>query len=77
MAWWDASIRKVPLEYNGTKSNAWSVQREDWIEEDKGETIVNAPIWKEVGVVSDNYLLIPNTKVVKLAEDISATSQYN
>ncbi len=74
---WDASIRKVPLEYNGTKSNAWSVQREDWIKEDLGENTTTGPVWNEVGVVSDNYLLIPNTKVVELAKNISEMSQYN
>ena len=45
---WYSPIRKVPLEYMGVKSNAWSVQIEHLT--DKSE-------WKEVGVVSDNYLL--------------------
>ena len=56
---WDAPIRKVPLEYNGTKSNAWSVQREDMITTKTEDTTIQGPVWNEVGVVSDNYLLIP------------------
>ena len=52
-SWYDP-IRKVPLEYNGTKSNAWSVQRED---------LDNNSGWKEVGVVSNNYLLIFNNPI--------------
>ena len=53
---WFDPIRKVPLEYNGTKSNAWSVQRED---------LDNNTGWQEVGVVSNNYLLINNMDVEK------------
>ena len=64
--WYDP-IRKVPLEYNGTKSNAWSVQRED-LDDNTG--------WKEVGVVSNNYLLINNIDVEKLALDVAASSHY-
>ena len=64
---WYSPIRKVPLEYMGVKSNAWSVQIEHLT--DKSE-------WKEVGVVSDNYLLIDNTKVEQLATDISEASGY-
>ena len=65
---WFDPIRKVPLEYNGTKSNAWSVQRED---------LDNNTGWKEVGVVSNNYLLINNTDVEKLATSISELSEYD
>ena len=64
---WYSPIRKVPLEYMGIKSNAWSVQIEHLT--DKSE-------WKEVGVVSDNYLLIDNTKVEQLITDISEASGY-
>jgi len=71
---WDAPIRKVPLEYNGTKSNAWSVQREDIITTKTEDTTINGPVWNEVGVVSDNYLLIPNKKVVELANDVADNS---
>ena len=64
---WFDPIRKVPLEYNGTKSNAWSVQRED-LDDNTG--------WQEVGVVSNNYLLINNMDVEKLALDIADSSEY-
>ena len=64
---WYSPIRKVPLEYQGIQSNAWSVQIEHLT--DKSE-------WKEVGVVSDNYLLIDNTKVEQLITDISEASGY-
>ena len=54
---WDTNIRKVPLTSNdGTASAAWSVQREDWIKEDNGENTIEAPVWKEVGIVSDTTL---------------------
>lgn len=64
---WYSPIRKVPLEYMGVKSNAWSVQIEHLT--DKSE-------WQELGVVSDNYLLIDNTKVEELINDIAAASSY-
>ena len=65
---WYSPIRKVPLEYMGVKSNAWSVQIENLT--DKSE-------WQELGVVSDNYLLIDNTKVEELINDIAAASGYH
>jgi hypothetical protein len=48
-------IRKVPLDFEGIKSSAYSVQ----IDKKKG--------WDEVGVVSNKYLLIPNKEVKELA----------
>ena len=51
-------IRKVPLEFQGISSSAFSVQ----MEKKKG--------WNEVGVVSNKYLLIPNQEVKELADDI-------
>tara|TARA_E500000305_G_scaffold16729_1_gene12484 strand:+ start:1701 stop:2480 length:780 start_codon:yes stop_codon:yes gene_type:complete len=51
-------IRKVPLEFQGISSSAYSVQ----MEKKKG--------WNEVGVVSSKYLLIPNKEVKELADDI-------
>ena len=72
---WDASIRKVPLSSNdGIKSTAWAVQREDMIETKTETTVINAPIWNEVGIVSNKYLLIPNKQVVELANDIADNS---
>ena len=52
-------IRKVPLDFNGIKSAAFAVQRND---EEKG--------WKEAGVVSANYMLLPNQEVKDIADDI-------
>ena len=52
-------IRKVPLDYSGIQSSAYSVQRYD---EDKG--------WKEAGVVGANYMLLPNQEVKDIADDI-------
>ena len=71
---WDSPIRKVPLEHNGVQSCAWSVQREDMITTKTEDTVITGPVWKEVGVVSDNYLLIPNKGVVALANDIADSS---
>tara|TARA_Y100000401_G_C8278707_1_gene202244 strand:+ start:101 stop:889 length:789 start_codon:yes stop_codon:yes gene_type:complete len=53
-----AEIRKVPLDFQGIKSSAYSVQ------------IQNKQNWNEVGVVSSKYLLIPNDEVRELADDI-------
>ena len=64
---WFDPIRKVPLEYNGTKSNAWALQRED---------LDNNSGWKEVGVVSNNYLLINNTEVEQLALNVTDSSEF-
>ena len=43
-----AEIRKVPLNYEGIKSSAYSVQYEE-----------SLGSWKEVGVVSNKYMLLP------------------
>ena len=69
LASWDTPIRKVPLDYMGVKSNAWSVQRED-IKEDKTN-------WTEVGVVSDRYLLIDNKNAVDLIHTIKEASIFD
>ena len=75
---WDTNIRKEPLtSTDGTASAAWSVQREDWIKEDNGETVIESPIWKEVGIVSDKYLLINNKSVVDKIKTIADTSPYD
>ena len=70
-----APIRKVPLDYNGIKSSAFSVQLEDWCKtgEDEGKPLyVNK--WQEKGVVGGNYLLIPNKEVQEMAQVISKAS---
>ena len=58
-----ADIRKVPLDYQGVQSSAYSVQTHDLNKEDRLE-------WKEVGTVSNNYLLVPNNDVVDMAVSI-------
>ena len=59
-------IRKVPLDFNGIKSAAFAVQRND---EEKG--------WKEAGVVGHSYMLLPNEDVKNIAEDITGKSNIN
>jgi len=65
-----APIRKVPLDYNGIQSSAFSVQMEKVKE---GEL----PKWNEVGVVGNKYLLIPNSEVKQLAHDIATESNLH
>ena len=59
-------IRKVPLDYQGIKSTAYAVQRQ----EIKNEMLN----WKECGVVGSNYLLVPNSEVKELADEIATES---
>lgn len=59
-----SDIRKVPLDYQGIQSNAYSVQRQDIDKEGQFK-------WKEVGTVSNNYLLVPNSDVREMAESIA------
>ena len=60
-------IRKVPLDYEGIKSTAYAVQRQ----EIKNEMLN----WKECGVVGSNYLLVPNSEVRDLANEIATKSE--
>ena len=55
-------IRKVPLDYQGIESSAFSVQTE--------EINDGLPAYKEVGVVKSNYLLIPNAEVKDLVNSL-------
>ena len=59
-------IRKVPLDYEGISSSAYAVQRQ----EIKDEMLK----WKECGVVGSNYLLVPNSEVRDLANEIATES---
>ena len=59
-------IRKVPLDYEGIKSTAYAVQRQEL----KNERFN----WKECGVVGSNYLLVPNSEVRDLANEIATES---
>ena len=57
-----APVRKVPLDHQGIQSSAFSVQLEhikDGIQK-----------YKEVGVVRNNYLLIPNVEVKELIDGL-------
>ena len=62
-------IRKVPLDYQGITSSAYAVQRRD---EDRDGTLK----WKECGVVGSNYLLVPNSEVRDLANEIATESKH-
>tara|TARA_R110002110_G_scaffold115354_9_gene286096 strand:- start:595 stop:1401 length:807 start_codon:yes stop_codon:yes gene_type:complete len=55
-------IRKVPLDYQGIASSAFSVQTE--------ENNDGLSEYKEVGVVRNNYLLIPNAEVKDLVDSL-------
>ena len=59
-------IRKVPLDYSGIQSSAYSVQRYD---EEKG--------WKEAGVVGQNYMLLPNQEVKEIADNLLDSAYIN
>jgi hypothetical protein len=58
-----AEIRKVPLDYNGIQSSAYSVQYQEG--HDK---------WKEAGVVGSKYMLLPNSKVKEAADQVVTAS---
>ena len=61
-----AEIRKVPLDYNGVSSSAWSVQMD---KPDKG--------WDEVGVVSNKYMLLSNQEVKDAADRVAQECNVN
>ena len=73
-----APIRKVPLDYKGLKSSAYSIQLEDWCK--TGTGIDGKPEygnkWQEKGVVGGNYLLIPNHEVREMGEAIARESDH-
>ena len=57
-------IRKVPLDYNGIQSSAFSVQMQ---KEDPN----TGNSWKEVGVVGNSYMLLPNEEVKNAAHQVA------
>ena len=61
-----AEIRKVPLDYNGIQSSAYSVQYQESLDK-----------WNEVGVVGANYMLLPNKEVKDAAEQVANASTIN
>ena len=64
-----SDIRKVPLDYEGITSSAYAVQRQ-------GEDAEGRSFWKECGVVGNNYLLVPNSEVKDLANEIATKSAH-
>ena len=60
-------IRKVPLDYQGITSSAYAVQRQE-LDNRRGLE------WKECGIVGSNYLLVPNSEVKELADEIATES---
>jgi hypothetical protein len=65
-----SDIRKVPLDYEGITSSAFAVQRKDYQDKSGIEK------WKECGVVGSNYLLVPNSEVKDLANEIATESKH-
>ena len=57
-------IRKVPLDYNGIQSSAYAVQMQK-----EDPTAGNG--WKEVGVVGNSYMLLPNEEVKNAAHQVA------
>ena len=62
-------IRKVPLDYQGVESKAFSVQTE--------RVKDGIPAYEEVGVVRNNYLLIPNIEVKTLVDSLVDKTGWN
>ena len=62
-------IRKVPLDYQGIVSSAYAVQRQEINE--------RGLKWKECGIVSTNYLLVPNSEVRDMANEIATESKLS
>ena len=56
-------IRKVPLDYDGIQSSAFSVQMQK-----PNDTSFS---WKEVGVVGNSYMLLPNEEVKNAAHQVA------
>ena len=67
----DGEIRKVPWDFQGIKSSAYAVQRQEL--NDKKQTLD----WKECGIVGSNYLLVPNSEVRDMATEIATESKLD
>ena len=63
-------IRKVPLDYNGIESSAYSVQMQHPL----SDSVMDGTEWKETGVVRSNYLLVDNDSVRKAADQVAEES---
>jgi hypothetical protein len=64
-----APIRKVPLDFEGIASSAYAVQQERWKD--------GTAHWKEVGVVGNKYMLLPNQEVKDAAEQVAEASSID
>ena len=64
-------IRKVPLDYNGISSSAYAVQMQH---PEDGEKLSE---WKEVGVVGNSYMLLPNEEVKEAAKQVAKECNLN
>jgi hypothetical protein len=69
-------IRKVPLDYNGIQSSAFSVQTERPPKPSKDGMSMTIPTWKEAGVVKHSYLLIPNQEVKDLVDQLTTSTPW-
>jgi len=67
-------IRKVPLDYNGISSSAYSVQMRHEPEKDTPTTEM---AWREVGVVGHSYMLLPNEEVKAAANQVAEECNLN
>ena len=66
-------IRKVPLDYNGISSSAYSVQ----MQHQRSDRITDGTEWKETGVVGHSYLLLPNEEVKEAANQVAKECNLN
>ena len=69
-------IRKVPLDYEGISSSAYSVQTERPPKPTKDGMSMTIPEWKEAGVVGHSYLLIPNQEVKDLVDQLTTATPW-
>jgi len=73
-------IRKVPLDYNGISSSAYSVQMQHPVYHNKeltSQTGENLTEWKETGVVGHSYMLLPNEDVKDAANQVAKECNLN
>ena len=69
-------IRKVPLDFEGISSSAFSVQTERPPKVSKDGMSMTIPEWKETGVVGHSYLLIPNQEVKDLVDQLTTSTPW-
>ena len=65
-----AEINKEQLAYGaGMKSKAYGVKLKSFNKD-------YVPNWHEVGIVSSDYLLVPNKTMVQMADDVMSGSDF-